>query len=115
MKIAINNAQVIDPGNDFEQVTNVYLADNKLVAIQPKLADFEPDEILDATDQIVMPGAIDLYATIPEPGFEYKATIASETYCALQSGITTVCCAPTTKPVIDTTAVVELINARNAS
>ncbi len=61
-----------------------------------------------AADQVVCPGLIDLAARLREPGFEYKATIASETLAASRSGITTLCCPPDTDPVIDTPAVVTL-------
>jgi dihydroorotase len=44
-----------------------------------------------------------------EPGFEYKATIASETMAAAAAGITTLCCPPDTEPVVDTPAVAQLI------
>lgn len=112
MKTIIANARVIDPGNHRDEVASVYVADNKLVAIADDLADFTADEMVDAANKIVMPGVIDLYSNLPEPGYEYKATIASEARAAMHAGITTVCCAPATKPVIDTTAVVELINSR---
>lgn len=113
MNTVIKNARVIDPATNFDAVTNVYISDKKLIAIANECSRFKADETIDATDKIVMPGVVDLYANIPEPGFEYKATIASETKAALQAGITTVCCAPATSPTIDTTAVVELMNARS--
>ncbi len=55
------------------------------------------------------PGLVDLAASLREPGYEHKATLASETAAAARGGITTLLCTPDTNPVIDNTAVVELI------
>jgi dihydroorotase len=47
-----------------------------------------------------------------EPGFRDKGSIASETRAAVASGITSVCCTPDTRPVIDSPSVVEWIHQR---
>ncbi|MBB71114.1 MAG: dihydroorotase [Legionellales bacterium] len=111
-KILINNGLVVCPKSDIEHCTNVYIADGKIVAVADELADFSADHTIDATDMIVSPGLIDLCADLREPGFTYKATIASETSAAAQGGITQVCCTPMTNPVIDNSSVVEQILQR---
>jgi dihydroorotase len=60
----------------------------------------------------LLPGAIDLYARLREPGAAHKASIASELQCAARNGVTSVLCAPDTAPMIDSTAVVELVRDR---
>lgn len=67
---------------------------------------------IDADDKLVIPGLIDCYARLREPGYEKSATIASETFAAAHSGITTIFCAPDTDPVTDETATVELIKRK---
>jgi len=57
----------------------------------------------------VLPGFVDLNASLREPGYEHKATIASETKAAVAAGYTTVCCLPNTKPILDTPSVVQLV------
>jgi dihydroorotase len=52
---------------------------------------------------------VDLCARLREPGQEHKATIASETRAAAAGGVTTLCCPPDTRPVIDTPAVAALL------
>ncbi len=111
MKVIIQNARVIDPTAHIDQVLPVYIADGNLIAITPKLADFNPDQIIDATHKILLPGVIDLYANLPEPGNEYKATLTSEMQAAIHAGVTAVCCAPATAPVIDSAKMVEFIKA----
>ncbi|MGI9229123.1 MAG: dihydroorotase, partial [Gammaproteobacteria bacterium] len=60
------------------------------------------------------PGVIDLAADFREPGLEHKATIASESTAAATAGVTAAVLTPQTVPVVDTAAVVELINRRAA-
>ena len=112
MKIKIESGRVIDPANKIDQVKDIYIADGLIVSIGSVPESFSPDKIIDAKNQIVCPGLVDMRVRLREPGFEYKATIASETQAAAASGITTLCCPPDTLPVIDTPAVLELIRHR---
>ena len=114
MRIHIRNGQVIDPINGINAKTDIFVADGRIVAVDATPAHFSADRVIDAAGLIVCPGLIDISAHLREPGQEYKATIASETRAAAAAGITTVCCAPETTPVVDTPAVVELIHHRAA-
>ena len=111
--VEIVNGRLIDPGNNIDESTNIYVADGRILAIGDKPLGFEAMHSIEATEQIVCPGFIDLSARLREPGQEHKATIASETAAAAKSGITTLCCPPDTDPVIDNPAVVELIRHRS--
>ncbi len=73
------------------------------------------DKIIDAQDKLLIPGLIDCYARLREPGYEKSATIESETRAAARSGITTIMCAPDTDPVTDEPATVELIKRKAAA
>lgn len=111
-RIAILNGRLIDPANGIDEITGLYIAEGKVLAIGERPPGFEADQIIDAGGKILCPGLIDLNAHLREPGQEHKATIASETAAAARSGITTLCCAPDTDPVIDSPAVIELIRRR---
>lgn len=111
-KIAIVGGRVLDPEAETLTTASVCLAGGRIVAVGEVPAGFQADEILDAKGDIVSPGFIDLSVYLREPGYEHKATIASETAAAVKAGVTTVCCPPETNPVIDTPAVVELIRER---
>jgi len=115
MNILIKQGRIIDPANNIDKVQDLYIADGKIISIDKKPSGFKADETINAKDQIVMPGIVDLCVRLREPGLEYKGTIASETAAAAAGGITTVCVPPDTEPCIDTTAVVELINQRAAA
>lgn len=73
------------------------------------------EHTINANNNLVIPGLIDCYARLREPGFEKAATIASETLAAVRSGITTLMCAPDTDPIIDEPGTVEFIRRRATS
>lgn len=110
--ISIVNGRLIDPANAIDAPLDLHILDGTVLAVGAAPAGFDPATVIDATGRVVCPGLIDLAARLREPGFEYKATIASETLAASRSGITTLCCPPDTDPVIDTPAVVTLIRRR---
>lgn len=111
-RIAIRNGRLIDPANRRDEQTDLYLADGRVLAIGAPPPGFVEQLSIDAGGQVVCPGLVDLNAHLREPGQEHKATIASELAAAARGGITTLCCAPDTDPVIDSPAVVELIRRR---
>lgn len=110
--LIIRQGRVIDPANDIDAVKDIYIKNGHIVAIDDHIDDKKAAGAneMDATGLIVIPGVIDLCARLREPGLEHKATINSETIAAARAGITTLCCPPDTDPVIDETAVVDLIN-----
>jgi len=110
--LSILEGRVIDPASNLDSVTNVHIADGKILAIGTPPTDFSAEQQINAKNQIVCPGLIDLSVRLREPGAEHKGTIVSETRAAAANGITTVCCPPDTNPVIDTPAVAELIQKR---
>jgi dihydroorotase len=84
-----------------------------------KIADFggslgTPDgaEIIEAEGAILMPGLVDMRASLGEPGYEYRETIASAAQAAAAGGITTIAVLPDSKPAIDDPALVRLIASR---
>jgi len=111
-RIRIHDGRVIDPASDVDRVTDLYIAGGRIAALGSAPAGFVAEAEIDATGCVVCPGLIDIATALREPGQEHKATIATETRAAASAGITTLCCAPDTSPVIDTPAVVELIRLR---
>lgn len=113
MHTAIRGGRLIDPAHGVDGDYDVFISSDRVVAIGSAPDGFQADQEIDACHRIVCPGLIDLSARLREPGYERKATIASETRAAASSGITTLICPPDTDPVIDETAVVELIHRRS--
>ncbi len=109
MRISIDQGRVLDPANNIDELTNLYIADGMITAIGEPPAGFTPDRSIDALGKLVIPGMVDLAARLREPGQEKKATVASETQAAAAAGITTLCCPPDTDPPIDTPAGIGLM------
>lgn len=112
MNIHIQGGQLVDASQGVDKICDLYVADGKIVAIGDHPEGFKADRVIDANGKVVCPGLVDMQAHLREPGNSHKGTIASESAAAVAGGITSLCCPPDTKPVTDTTAVVELIRLK---
>jgi len=113
MGTRIKGGRIIDPANGIDQVADLFIDEDGFVAaIGNAPADFKENEVIDASNQVVCPGLVDLRARVREPGLEYKATIESETEAAVSAGITTLVMPPDSDPVIDTPAMAQMIQQR---
>lgn len=112
MNIHIRGGQVIDPATNLNNRQDVFIREGYIIALGQMPADFVAEQVIDAQGCLVCPGLIDLNARLREPGQEHTATIESETRAAAAGGVTTLVVPPDTDPVIDTPAVVELIEDR---
>ncbi len=112
MRLLIRNGRVIDPAAGVDRITDLYVHRGRIAALDA-LDGFEPERVIDAGNCLVIPGLVDLCARLREPGEEHKATIATELRAAAHAGVTTLCVPPDTDPVIDTPAVVDMIQRRS--
>ena len=114
MNIHIHGGRIIDPANNVDSVEDLFISHGKIVA-RGKIPDgFSADKIIDAKNQIVCPGLVDLSVRMREPGLEYKATLKSECAAAAAGGITSCCCPPDTIPIIDSPAMAKMLTHRAA-
>lgn len=109
MRIQISGARLIDPANQLDQVCDIFIEGGKIAALGDKPSGFSVEQLIDARGLVAAPGLVDINASLREPGFGRKGNIASETRAAAAGGITSICCSPFTRPVLDTPAVAELI------
>ena len=107
-----SNGHLVCPGQRLDGPGNLYIADGRIVSAGARPEGFSADLDIALDGQYVCPGIVDLSVHTREPGFEHKATIASETAAAVRAGVTSMVCPPDTRPVTDTPAVVELIHQR---
>ena len=114
MRIAISNGHLICPAQQLDGRGDLYIADGRIVSAGKRMEGFSADLEITLDGQYVCPGIVDLSVHTREPGFEHKATIASETEAAVRAGVTSMVCPPNTRPVTDTPAVVELIHERQS-
>lgn len=109
MSLSILGARVIDPASGLDQVSDLHVSEGRIIAIGAAPESFTPSQRLDAQGLIAAPGLVDLSVALREPGYSRKGSIASETRAAAAGGVTSLCCPPRTRPVLDTSAVAELI------
>jgi len=112
MGTIIRGGRLIDPANQVDTVTDLYIQEGRITAIGEAPAGFSAATQIDAGGKWLLPGLVDLQARLREPGQKHKGTIASETAAAAAGGITTLCCPPDTNPVIDSPAVAAQIEHR---
>src|ERR1700736_118221 len=115
MKIEINNGRLIDSRDGIDKKTSLFIAAGKVAAIGAAPSAWHANRVIDAAGMIVCPGLIDLSARLREPGFEYKATLASEMHAAVAGGVTSLACPPDTDPPLDEPGLVEMLKHRAKS
>lgn len=108
MKQVIRQVRVLDPKSGRDEVSDVLIQEGKVAAIGA--VDQRDATIIDGQGLWLMPGLVDLGCWLREPGLDHKATLASETYAAAASGITTLCYQPEPGVSVDNSAQVNLIH-----
>jgi len=119
MLTLIKNGYVIDPASNREGNFDVLIEGDRVRAVAAALdlaelrkkAEASGEELLviNAAGKYVMPGFIDLHVHLREPGYEYKETIATGAMAAAAGGYTSICPMPNTKPVTDSSEIIQLI------
>ncbi|MEA1889157.1 MAG: dihydroorotase [Pseudomonadota bacterium] len=112
INIHIRGGRLIDPANNIDRVEDLFVANGHIIASGDVPEGFSADKTIEAANQIICPGLIDLSVRMREPGQEFKATLKSECAAAVAGGITTTCCPPDTTPIIDTPAMANMLTHR---
>ena len=77
MSVSIVNGRLIDPAHGIDDTLDLHIDGQLVVAIGDAPAEFAADEVIDARGCVVCPGLVDLAASLREPGYEHKATLAT--------------------------------------
>ena len=112
MKLLIQGGRVIDPASGFDEKADVALVNGTVVAINHVAPDFQPEQTIDATGCLVLPGLVDLAVRLREPGHEHEGMLKSEMAAAMAGGVTSLVCSPDTDPVLDESGLVEMLRFR---
>ena len=111
--LLIENVRLLDPATGLDQPGGSLLVRDGLIAdIGGNLGRPDDAEQFDGEGAALCPGLVDMRATLGEPGYEYRETIASAAEAAAWGGITTLAALPDSRPAIDDPALVRLLRAR---
>ena len=112
MKLLIRNGRVIDPASGRDELADIAIAADRIVAIGRVSGEFRAERTIDATGLVVAPGLVDLAARLREPGQEHEGMLESELAAAAAGGVTSLVCQPDTDPVLDEPGLVEMLKFR---
>jgi len=109
----IKNAKVLHLNQDFFVTKHVLIEDGKIAKVvtagQEEPNAFAGHETIDAKEQFLTAGFIDMHIHLREPGYEHKETIETGSLAAVKGGFTTIACMPNTNPVIDSPDVLKTV------
>lgn len=77
---------------------NVGIRNGRIVALTDSDAGITADTVIDATDKLVLPGAIDIHFHCRAPAYPQRGDFATETRAAAAGGVTTIFEMPISKP-----------------
>ena len=118
--LVLQGGRVIDPSQDLDTEADVFVDGGAIVDIVRRDGSSPPrhpsanDQAIDCSNHWVVPGLIDLWTEIREPGDEYKETLTETCQAALAGGFTTIAVAPETRPPVDCCEVAQAIQTRVA-
>ena len=106
------NARIIDPSRNLDEVGTVIVDGRKIAAAGASARNQGKPEgatVIDCAGKVILPGLVDARVHIGEPGAEHRETIASASVAAAAGGVTSIIMMPDTDPVIDDVALVEFV------
>lgn len=115
MRLKVSNGRIVDPAQGIDEVGDLLIVDGKIDAVGGVDHGVSVDQEVDARNQVVCPGLVDMCARFGSLGVADIGNVLSETTAAAAAGVSSVCVPPDTVPVVDSTEVVELILQRGVS
>ena len=98
--LLIRGGRVISPEDGLDGELDILVEEGTIREIGSHLP-AQAAEVIDARDQVVSPGFVDIHVHLREPGGEVSETFETGLAAAVAGGFTAVCTMPNTKPVID--------------
>ncbi|CAG4923217.1 unnamed protein product [Acidocella sp. C78] len=111
----IRGARIVDPATGHDAVGDLLVRDGIIADFGAGLGRPDGAVIVDAAEQILCPGLVDARASLGEPGYEYRETIATAAEAANAAGITTIAVLPDNIPATDDPALVRALAGAGAA
>ena len=86
MKLVIKNGRVMDPASGRDEVTNIWVEDEKIIGFGEHPEWAEEAEELNAEGCVVAPGLVDVHVHFRDPGFTYKEDLETGSRAASAPG-----------------------------
>ncbi len=111
MSLLIKNAKIVSNGVLEKDIKDIYIEDSIIKKIDKNI-NIENVEIIDAKNNYVLPGFIDIGCKIFENGYESKDNIIRISQAGAKGGYTTITTSSSAKPIVDNKTVVEYIHSK---
>ena len=108
--LLFQDVRLIDPATGLDQPGGLLIQDGRIKDWGPALGRPDGVPVFEGRGAILCPGLVDMRASLGEPGFEYRETVASAARAASSSGITTLAALPDSRPALDDPALVHLMH-----
>lgn len=106
MRIEVLGGRLLDPAQGLDEVSDLFIENGLILARGSRPEGFQAERSIDARGLWVLPGLIDLCASLNS---ELKARLATEVRAAVRGGVTSLCCPPDGSPVNDSGGATNLI------
>ncbi len=110
--LLFRNVRLLDPASGLDKPGALLVRAGRIADLGPDPGEPEDTSIVDGAGAVLCPGLVDMRASLGEPGFEYRETIATAAEAAAAGGITTLAALPDSEPAIDDPALVRLLSTR---
>ncbi|HTU55437.1 MAG TPA: dihydroorotase [Acetobacteraceae bacterium] len=110
--LLFRDVRLLDPATGLDKPGELLVRGGRIADLGPAIGLPEGAAAVDGAGAVLCPGLVDMRASLGEPGFEYRETIASAAEAAAAGGITTLAALPDSLPAIDDPALVRLLSTR---
>ncbi|OBJ51253.1 dihydroorotase [Mycobacterium asiaticum] len=107
MSVLIRNVRLYGEGDRVDVLVDTPGFEGQIAEIGPGLEIPDTADVIDASDQVLLPGFVDLHTHLREPGREYAEDIETGSAAASLGGYTAVFAMANTNPVADSPVVTD--------
>lgn len=108
MNLLFKNIRLINPNDNLDIKTDLWIKDGMIYKINEKIENLDNDTIvIESNEYVACPGLFDMHVHFRTPGQNHKETIETGSLSAANGGFTGVVCMPNTSPAIDNAITLE--------